>query len=258
VTSTPHESVHTLSGAYVVDALDDDERVAFEEHLPGCRDCQEEVASLREAATLMADDAAVTPPPSLRASVLSGISNIRPLPPETPAAPVVEETTTNVVPMRHRRRFRIGSLAAAAAVLAAVAAGAVFEPWAGTNDDPPAATQTPAERVLAAADAKKVQLDFEDGSQATVVRSLSQGKAVLLTTDMAAPPEGKVFEVWLQDDAGKMNPAGLMADGGNHTILLDGDAAAATGVGITVEPEGGSKQPTSEPIALFDLEKASA
>ncbi len=134
--SSPHESVHTLSGAYVVDALDDDERAAFEEHLPGCHDCQDEVASLREAAALMADDAAITPPPSLRASVLSGISNIRPLPPETPASPVVEETTTNVVPMRHRRRFRIGSLAAAAAVLAAVATGAVFQPW---QDETPAA-----------------------------------------------------------------------------------------------------------------------
>ena len=28
--------------------------------------------------------------------------------------------------------------------------------------------------------------------------------------------------------------------------------------GITVEPEGGSKEPTTEPIALFDLDKAEA
>jgi anti-sigma-K factor RskA len=255
VNSSPHESVHTLSGAYVVDALDDDERAAFEAHLPGCHDCRDEVASLREAATLMADEAAITPPPSLRASVLSGIKTVRPLPPETPASPAVEETTTNVVPMRHRPRFRIGSLAAAAAVLAAVAAGAVFEPWAD-NDAPPAATQTPADRVLAADDAKQVELNFEDGSKARVVRSLSEGRAVLLTTDMAAPPEGKVFELWLQDEAGTMLPAGLMGSGGDHTILLKGDASAATGVGITIEPKGGSPEPTSEPIALFDLDKA--
>ena len=36
-------------------------------------------------------------------------------------------------------------------------------------------------------------------------------------------------------------------------MLLKGDAAEATGVGITVEPEGGSEEPTTEPIALFDL-----
>ena len=35
-----------------------------------------------------------------------------------------------------------------------------------------------------------------------------------------------------------------------------GSAAAAAAVGITVEPDSGSEQPTSEPIALFDLTQA--
>ena len=77
------ESLHALSGAYAIDALDDDERAVFERHLPNCLDCQREVASLREAAALMADLSAVTPPPALRASVLAGITKIRPLPPVT-------------------------------------------------------------------------------------------------------------------------------------------------------------------------------
>ena len=72
---------------------------------------------------------------------------------------------------------------------------------------------------------------------------------------MAAPPAGKVFELWLQDEAGTMLPAGLMSTAGDNKVLLEGDAAKATGVGITVEPEGGSPEPTTEPIALFDLEQ---
>jgi hypothetical protein len=55
-----------------------------------------------------------------------------------------------------------------------------------------------------------------------------------------------------------MLPAGLMATPGDHKVLLKGDATEATGVGITVEPEGGSPEPTSEPVALFDLNKAKA
>ncbi len=35
------------------------------------------------------------------------------------------------------------------------------------------------------------------------------------------------------------------------TILLEGDAATATGAGITVEPAGGSTTPTTAPLALF-------
>ncbi len=55
-----------------------------------------------------------------------------------------------------------------------------------------------------------------------------------------------------------MKPAGLMTTAGDHKLVLDGDAAKATAVGITVEPEQGSAQPTSEPIAMFDLGEADA
>ena len=77
-------SIHALSGAYAVDALDDDERAGFEAHLPGCRDCQVEVAELRRAAAELAHDVAEEPPAALRASVLGAIAQVRPLPPETP------------------------------------------------------------------------------------------------------------------------------------------------------------------------------
>ena len=88
--------------------------------------------------------------------------------------------------------------------------------------------------------------------------SPKQGRAVLVTEDMAAPPRGKTFELWLQDESGAMVPAGLMDSPGNNKVLLKGDAAKATGVGITVEPEGGSKEPTTEPIALFEFDEAKA
>jgi anti-sigma-K factor RskA len=256
VNSAANESVHTLSGAYVVDALDDDERQAFEEHLPGCHDCQAEVASLREAAALMADDAALTPPPSLRASVLAGISTVRPLPPETTTESPADETHGDavVVPLRHRRRFRLATLAAAAAVLAIVGFGAVVQPWQDQN--PPIAAISPADRVLAADDATHSSINFDDGSKATVVRSLSEGRAVLVTQDMAAPPKGKTYELWLQDKTGHMAPAGLMSSPGDNKVLLRGDATKATGVGITVEPAGGSPQPTSNPVAVLELDKA--
>ena len=91
-----------------------------------------------------------------------------------------------------------------------------------------------------------------------MVRSAEQGRAVLVTDDMAAPPQGKVFELWLQDEPGTMLPAGLMPAQATRQVLLEGDAAKATGVGITVEPEGGSTSRPREPIALFDLEQAEA
>ena len=52
--------------------------------------------------------------------------------------------------------------------------------------------------------------------------------------------------------AGQEKP-GLLDASGDQELLLTGDASQATAAGITVEPDGGSKQPTTAPIALFDL-----
>ena len=73
--------LHHLSGAYAVDALDDAERASFEQHLAVCADCRAEVAELSATAHSLGALTEATPPASLRASVLSGIARVRPLPP---------------------------------------------------------------------------------------------------------------------------------------------------------------------------------
>jgi anti-sigma factor RsiW len=237
-----HE-IHALSGAYAVDALDADERARFEEHLAACPACQEEVADLQQTTALMAEVTQADPPPALRASVLAGIKSVRPLPPEVPAA-------TNVRRLPIRRRLT--ALVAAAALLGAAGAGTVIWQQATSSDQ----TISVADRVLQAADAKRVNVDLPGGVRASVIRSVSEGKAVLVTHDMPAPPAGRVYELWLQTTAGKMVPAGTMGKPGSRPVVLEGDATNATAVGITVEPEGGSDSPTTEPIALFDFERA--
>src|SRR5918992_6258302 len=59
-------AVHDLTPAYALDALDDTERVEYEEHLAGCDRCREELAALREAVSSLAyATAAPAPPPAL-------------------------------------------------------------------------------------------------------------------------------------------------------------------------------------------------
>ena len=233
--------IHALSGAYAVDALDDIERAQFVRHLAECAECRAEVASLRSTAALLAETTATAPPEGLRERVLGDIGTVRPLPPAvgTGAAP--------------RRRFRLAPLAAAAAVIAAVGAGVIVtQPW----DDESSQTQpTAVDQVLQAKDAETYTQAI-DGSEATLVRSPSLNKAVLVTKNMAPPPEGKVYELWLDHKRVGMVPAGLMAEGGEQKILLEGDPGTALGAGITVEPAGGSEKPTLPPVTLFAFEKA--
>ncbi|GAA3672530.1 anti-sigma factor [Nocardioides ginsengisoli] len=235
---TDHD--HALSGAYAVDALDADERARFEAHLTTCADCRAEVDSLREAAALLGADDVVAPPPSLRDDILAGIDRIRPLPP----------VTGTVTPLRRRHRLPLLMSAAAAVVLLLGVGLAWLRPW---HDEQPARL-TAAERILAAPDATRLEKSFPDGSRATVVLSRSEGKALIRTKAMALAPAGKAYELWLQTPAGVMEPAGLMPDQPDTTYVLKGDATDATGIGITVEPDGGSPQPTSAPIALFALD----
>lgn len=228
--------IHLLSGAYALDALDELERARFKEHLAQCPACAEEAESLLETAALLAEDRPTTPPPALRAAVLSAVSQVRPLPPVVPRAQRTD--MTRILPL----------LVAAVAALVVGIGIVAWSPW--SSDD---AAPTAAERVLQADDAVRAVVDLGEAGRATVVRSASEHRAVLVTEDMVEPPEGKVFQVWLQTPANDMVPAGVMEPVPDQTVLLDGDATEAIGAGITVEPIGGSKAPTTKPIALFDL-----
>ncbi|MBO9520050.1 MAG: anti-sigma factor [Nocardioidaceae bacterium] len=231
---TDHE-IHALSGAYAVDALDDEERARFAEHLAACPSCQREVAELREAAARLPQP--VAPPAALRDRVLAEIGTVRPLPPPTP------ETRT-----RPRRWTR--ALAAAATVAALAGGGAVL--WDQTRTS---STQSPEDRVIQARDAAAVSVDLADGASATVYLSRSEGRVAIVTRHLPAAPTGRVYQLWLQKD-GRMVSAGLMHGAGDQARLLDGDLGDATAAGLTVEPAGGSNQPTTAPLALFDFEKA--
>jgi len=238
--------VHALSGAYAVDALDDIERAAFERHLAECPECRDEVASLQEVSGLLAETVEVAPPAGLRDRVLAQVATTRPLPPQV-TAPAPRH--------QHRPQRRFAVLVAAAAAVVAVGAGAVIaqQPWSDETSQVPSA----ADEVLQASDARSSSLDFEGGASATVTHSDSVGKAVIETSKMPAPPEGTVYQLWLDQPGDGMVSAGFMSPDADQTVVLEGDATTASGAGITVEPEGGSAAPTSEPIALFDFgEKA--
>jgi anti-sigma-K factor RskA len=241
------DNAHALSGAYAVDALDDVERARFEAHLRACPDCRTEVETFRETAAALAGDP-IAPPAGLRADVLAGIEAIRPLPPLTEHGrdrAIPDETT--------RRPWLSGTgplLVAAALVLVALLTTVWLQPWA---EDDAANPPTVTERVLAADDREDVVDRFPDGSRAIVAISRSVGRAVALTEGLALAPAGRVYQLWFQLPKGDVVSAGLMPDQSDATVLLEGDASDATWVGITIEPDGGSKQPTTDPIASFDL-----
>ena len=253
--------LHHLSGAYAVDALDDDERTSFEQHLAVCAACRAEVAELSAAAGSLASLTEATPPPSLRASVLSDIAQVRPLPPLTEDAGVPDDSAPDagapnagapdaggtVLPIRRRPRTAWFAAAAAAAVIAI--GGLAWSPW---SDD--AGSQSPMAQVTAADDAMTVSTT-KDGATAEVAYSKQLGKAAISVTGMEPAPDGMTYQLWYVGPAGTATPAGLLGvDGeGSGQALLTGQATPTDKVAMTMEPAGGSAQPTTDPVVVLAL-----
>jgi anti-sigma-K factor RskA len=241
--------IHALSGAYAVDALDDEERTQFERHLEVCPECRAEVQSFAETAALVAETSSETPPPSLRDSVLSGIRSIRPLPPETAAdpAPADAAPVAGTVHTLRRRTFPLLVAASVALILLAVGGGLVYHANHGGS------STNLADQIMNAPDAVRVTEPVPGGGQLTIVRSASLKRAVMVGSDVPPPKAGTTYQMWLQQPGQGMVSAGLMPDAEQPTVLT-GDAATAQAAAVSVEPESGSPQPTSDPIALFPLQ----
>ena len=79
-----------------------------------------------------------------------------------------------------------------------------------------------------------------DGGRGTVIAA--QGAAILRTTKLPELPEDRVYQLWVIRSTGPES-AGLLGRGGELEALIE-DMQGALGVGVTVEPAGGSSEPT--------------
>ncbi len=145
------------------------------------------------------------------------------------------------------RRRTTTWLAAAAAAVAFAVGGIAWSPWS----DGPA---SPYDQVVASADATTVT-STKGATTAKVVYSRQLGRSAITVAGLPSLPDDQTYQLWYAGADEKMIPAGLFdTDASGHaSTVLEGDANAATAVGLTVEPAGGSPQPTSEPLMVMAL-----
>lgn len=236
------DSIHLLVGAYVLDALDADEAELFEQHLQECEDCQLEVIELREAASHLAAAEAGRDVSDLKAAVMSAV-------PTTPQ-------WTPATPLRRTSRHIVASLgwlsaaaAAAVAVLLVVGLSDQRQTIASMNEH-----SAEVMALITQPDAKVLPLPLPQGSS-TVVVSMGAEEAMVMAEGVAAPGPGMVYQTWAYDAQGNPSPAGTWApdDTGHASALVDAGLVDCTALSVTVEPAGGSPQPTGEPLAMVQL-----
>jgi len=191
----------------------------------------DEVRAVRETMAVVSAATAVEPPDQLRARLLTEVSDdpVRSL-------------------NRRIKRWQTIGLAAAAAViigLGALGVGIALQP---------APTPSTAEQVFAAPDVRTVSGQISSGGTATVVFSRERNAGVLVMNNVAPPAPGTVYQMWLIDDKGPKS-AGMMdakSVAPSTTAVLP-DLGDSQMLAFTVEPPGGSAQPTSAPFAQLAL-----
>lgn len=224
--------MHSLTGVYALDALDDAERASFEEHLSRCAACRAEVEELTATASLLAGGASAPAPLGLRAAVLEAVGQVSQLP-AMPAVVGLDE--------RRARRWyqQPASVAAALLLVVSVGLGAVAVDANGRADR----AEQRASRVAAVAtDPTRVErnVPVSSGGYGTVVTA--EGSSLFRTTDITRLPADRVYQLWiLRGDSAES--VGVLGRGGELEAFVEG-VRPADALGLTVEPAAGSTSPT--------------
>ena len=254
---TPSDELQNAAGAYALNAMSETERAEFEKLMAGSEQLRAEVTELMDTAVeLGASVAPVAPPASLRASVLDAVAKTPQLPPlvEERREATRLETAPAETPAELKARTRWSTpLARLGAVAAAVAliVGLGFTVRAGVQAQSDMATATQINEIQASADYQRSVVDIDGGGTATIVWSVALERSALIVDGLKGLPAGSTYELWYIDSDGA-TPAGTfdVGDDGKRSIVLAGDMDAGDTIGVTVEPAGGSKIPSTDPIIV--------
>lgn len=233
--------IHTLAGPYALDALPDDERRLFEEHLDACAGCRQEVAELQATAARLGAAVSTQPPASLKDRVLTQVGKTR--------------QARVPTPLRRRPVSWRRMLAPVAAALGVIVVALGFA-VAQLNQRVTAVEATAAQtrQVLTASDTEIVTLDAPSGVSAGFAYSPDLGQGVFVAEGLAPVDRSEIYELWTITAQGA-TPAGTFlpdTEGGTSQLVI-GDLGEVDALGVTVEPVGGSEQPTGEILIFGEL-----
>ncbi|HWO90272.1 MAG TPA: anti-sigma factor [Gemmatimonadales bacterium] len=241
-----HESLKDQVAAFALGSLPDDEHRFFLEHLRQCAECRAEVQALAAVTGLLglsAPDA--EPPAGLRDRVLARVGGARPvLAGRAPRSPAWLATAAAI------------AVAAVSTIWAAIATGRADR----------------AERQLGTASSRLAELESTTaalvGRQVHMVSLAAPGQRpalrviwnhdrntfLVIAASLPAAPAGRTYQLWAI--AAGRSPVSMgtfkpNADGTGTAVLPVSEAVTALGFidqcGLTLEPEGGSPQPTETP-----------
>jgi anti-sigma-K factor RskA len=237
-----------LSGAYALGATTREEGEAVAAHLVGCADCRAEVRALEQVVGLLPDAAPeMVPTAGMRERLMTAVNQtdgrLLRLPARARQAQAGDPgRATAAAPLAMARPRFIPSRyfpAAAAALLAitTMLGAATFSLWQSQPRTYPLR-------------------GFGTAAQASgeLVYVPAQHTAFVTFSHLNDPGSGRVYELWLIRDGQPVAAGVFRPDGAGHASAAVGrDISGFQVLALTNEPDGGSSQPTGQPLVTQKL-----
>jgi anti-sigma-K factor RskA len=247
--------LHSLAGAYVLNAVSGPDEARFERHLAGCEQCRLEVRGFGETAARLGASQAVRPRPQLRDQALRTAARTRQLPPGSrlrpgrgrPGAATARWRWPGLGPWP---RLLAAGVAAVVLAVATVAGVAALRDEHRISQDQARGHELAA--VLSAPDVVMLTAKVTGGGKATVLMSHHMRALVFAVAGLPPLPAAKGYELWLIGPSGS-RPQGMLPAGVARPMMVAG-LAGGDQVGVTIEPRDGSAQPTTRPVLLMPLD----
>ena len=237
-----HERFDELKDAYVLGALPEQERRELEEYLAAHPERQAEIDELGNVASLLAlSPPEQEPPPELRRSIMDVVEAEAQRPPAR-----TRSWLAGVRELLSVRNLALG--AAALLVIGLFSWNMLLQGQVQDLQGQVASLQDSQEsRMVALAGTGAAQR-----AQAEVIL-LKDHKAVLMAEDMPRVPENKTYQIWvIEGDV--TQPSGLFEpDGETVAAVVEKPLDEDDVIAITIEPDGGSQQPTTDPMLTAKL-----
>ncbi|MGI8804704.1 MAG: anti-sigma factor [Thermoleophilaceae bacterium] len=247
-------SAHPELAAYLLDALEADERSEFERHLTDCHSCRQELRELEGAAELLGRAAPpYGAPTGLEDRVVAAVKEAAAA---EEAAAAAGEPAVDGRPARYLRRERargiLGGwaprLALAGAAAAVLAAAFLVGDRLGDEDLP----GTPELEAT-------LEAPSGDTGQATAsVRETGLGRVILFESgDLPILPEGELYELWFVGPGDTLEDPNRISAGtfhpderGNSDVRLHAavDPAQFPELSVTAEPGDGNPERTGPEV----------
>jgi len=254
--------IEELLPFYALEALTDEERDLVDAYLAAHPEVREQMHELQSTASALPYSVTpVEPPQRLKSALMARVAVDQRASEQKQASGPVERRWANLFPAFS---FAVATVAVIWAVILNIQLSQLRNEVSALGDALVVQSNSleqinaklPQTPISAVTTISLKGTDVRPQAQGELIADPNNQSAVLVITGLGQLEAGKTYQVWLIDGGGPRSAGLLAVDANGQGVLIvtsDLPIGSFQALGISVEPDGGSQQPTGDIVVLSDL-----